>query len=123
MKMCVSGGHSRWLFSKEIPFRLLRNKPHHLMSALASWFSLIQSFKLGREQGRSINLLRNILPGLTTLQACDNSPKRDSNNCISLLLADFLHCKKCAPYPVTASFLHLEASSASVLCQTPLPGK
>ena len=27
VKMCVSGGRSRWLFSKEIPFHLLRISP------------------------------------------------------------------------------------------------
>ena len=57
-----------------------KNLTHQSMSALASRFKYMKWSRLETTVDKSINLLKKMRPGLTTLQAKERSPMSDNNS-------------------------------------------
>ena len=71
----------------DTPFHRSAKRNHHSMSDLASLLRRTKWLGFLTILERSISLLRKVLPGLTTLQACESTPIRDFR---SLFLHSFL---------------------------------
>ena len=61
----------------DTPFQLSVKRNHHSMSDLASLLRRTKWLGLPVILDKSISLLKNVLPGLTTLHACDSTPISD----------------------------------------------